>query len=50
MIDIQARSMRGNLIFYGIEEMENHEAGLYSEEVLKTFLKRNSKSMLQILN
>ena len=50
VIDIQARSMRENLIFYGIEEMENHEAGLYSEEVLKTFLKRNSKSMLQILN
>ena len=37
VIDIQARSMRKNLIFYGIEETENHEAGLYSEEVLKNF-------------
>ena len=40
VIDIQARSMRENLIFYGIEETENHEAGLYSEEVLKNFFEK----------
>ena len=40
VIDIQARSMRENLIFYGIEETENHEARLYSEEVLKTFFEK----------
>ena len=40
VIDIQARSMRENLIFYGIEERENHEAGLYSDEVLKNFFEK----------
>ena len=32
--------MRENLIFYGIGETENHEAGLYSEEVLKNFFEK----------
>ena len=31
VIDIQARSVRENLIFYGIEQTENNETGLYSE-------------------
>ena len=40
MIDIQARSMQENLIFYDIEETENHKAGLHSEEVLKNFFEK----------